>query len=66
MRWATDPLDATSSAAGGDDMKRRWNAALESLVLVRLGQELGTDSSLAQNVAHSIDFVIGTLARFLS
>lgn len=24
-------------------MKRRWNAALQSLVLVRLGQELGTD-----------------------
>jgi hypothetical protein len=47
-------------------MKRRWNAALQSLVLVRLGQELGSDSSLAQNVAHSIDFVIGTLARFLS
>jgi hypothetical protein len=47
-------------------MKRRWNAALQSLVLVRLGQELGTDSSLAQNVAHGIDFVLGTLARFLS
>ena len=47
-------------------MQRRWNAALQSLVLVRLGQELGTDSSLAQTVAHAIDFVVGTLARFLS
>jgi hypothetical protein len=47
-------------------MKRRWNAALQSLVLVRLGQELGTDSSLAQTVAHAIDFAVGTLARFLS
>jgi hypothetical protein len=46
-------------------MKRRWNAALQSLVLVRLGQELGTDSSLAQTVAHAIDFAVGTLARFL-
>jgi len=47
-------------------MKRRWNAALQALVLVRLGQELGTDSELSQAVAHSIDFVLGTLARFLS
>jgi len=46
-------------------MKRRWNAALQSLVLVRLGQELGCDSSLAQAVAHAIDFAVGTLARFL-
>jgi hypothetical protein len=47
-------------------MKRYWNNALQSLVLVRMGQELGTDSDLAQAVAHSIDFVLGTLARFFS
>jgi len=47
-------------------MKRQWNAAMQSLVLIRMGQELGTDSSLAQTVAHAIDFVIGTLTRFLS
>lgn len=29
-------------------MKRRWNAALQSLVLVRIGQELGTDSPAAR------------------
>ena len=46
-------------------MKRFWNSALKSLLLVRLGQELGTTSELAQAVAHSIDFVLGTLARFL-
>ena len=31
-------------------MKRRWNACLQSLVLVRLGQELGCDSPVAQAV----------------
>lgn len=46
-------------------MKRHWNAALQSLVLVRTGQELGTDSELAQAIARSIDFFLGTLARFL-
>lgn len=47
-------------------MKRRWNAALHSLLCVRLGQELGTSSELAQAIAHSIDFVLGTLARFFA
>jgi len=46
-------------------MKRRLDAALQSLVLIRLGQELGTDSDIAQAVAHGIDFLIGALARFL-
>jgi hypothetical protein len=36
-------------------MTRRWSAALQSLVLVRLGQELGTDSELAQAIAGGID-----------
>lgn len=55
-----------STAKEGHAMKRRWNAALQSLVLVRLGQELGTSSDTAQAVAHTIDFVLGTLARLLS
>jgi hypothetical protein len=46
-------------------MNRHWNTALHSLLCVRLGQELGTTSELAQAVAHSIDFVLGSLARFL-
>jgi len=46
-------------------MRRRLDAALQSLVLIRLGQELGTDSDIAQAVAHVIDFVLGTLAKFL-
>jgi hypothetical protein len=47
-------------------MKRRWNSLIQSLVLIRFGQELGTDSKIAQAVANSIDFVVSTLARFLS
>ncbi len=46
-------------------MKRRINSLIQSLVLVRFGQELGTDSQAAQAVAHAIDFVVSTLARFL-
>lgn len=47
-------------------MHDRWNAALHALVCVRFGQELGTSSELAQTIAHSIDFALGTLARFFS
>ena len=46
-------------------MKRHWNNAMQSLVLVRLGQELGYDSELARAVASTIDFVLGSLAKFL-
>ena len=42
-----------------------WNAVMQSLVLIRLGQELGHRSDLAIGVASAIDFVLGTLARFL-
>ena len=38
-------------------MKRRWNAALQSLVLVRLGQELGTDSPAARAVHDVLEFL---------
>jgi len=31
-------------------MKRRWNQAIQSLVLIRLGQELGTDSPAARAI----------------
>ena len=39
-------------------MKRLWNRLLEQLLLVRLGQELGTDSELAQTIAGGIDAAI--------
>jgi hypothetical protein len=47
-------------------MKRHIDKLIQALVFVRLGQQLGTDSDLAQAVAHSIDFLVSTLARFLS
>jgi hypothetical protein len=47
-------------------MQRRWNAALQSLVLVRLGQELGTDSPAARALHDLLELlasVAGILAR---
>jgi hypothetical protein len=46
-------------------MKRRINSLIQSLVLVRFGQELGTDSDIAQAIAHSIDAAVSLVARFL-
>ena len=46
-------------------MKTRWDSAMQSLVLVRVGQELGTASELSQAIASAIDFVLGVVARFL-
>jgi hypothetical protein len=46
-------------------MRRHLDKLIQALVFVRLGQQLGTDSDLAQAVAHSIDFVVSTLSRFL-
>lgn len=46
-------------------MNRIWNRLLEQLCLVRFGQELGTDSELAQFLAHSIDSVVRVVAVFL-
>jgi hypothetical protein len=47
-------------------MTQQINRLIESLVLVRLGQELGTDSDLAQSIAHSLDFAIGIAGRLFS
>jgi hypothetical protein len=46
-------------------MKRYTDRIIQALVFVRLGQELGSDTEIAQAVAHSIDAVVSTLARFL-
>ena len=46
-------------------MKLRMNSLIQSLVLVRFGQELGTDSEVAQAVASGIDLLVSTLSRFL-
>jgi hypothetical protein len=47
-------------------MRRHLDRLIQALVFVRLGQQLGTDSDLAQAVAHSIDLLVSTLARFLA
>ena len=47
-------------------MAPQINRLIESLVLVRLGQELGTDSDLAQSIAHSLDFAIALAGRLFS
>jgi len=36
----------------------RWNELMRAMVLVRLGQELGTDSKLARLVHDSITLVL--------
>lgn len=46
-------------------MKRAWSRLLEALIWVRLGQELGTDSELAQGIASGIDSAIYLVGRFL-
>jgi len=41
-----------------------WSRMIDSLVMVRLGQELGTSSELAQSIAGVIDAAIAVLGRF--
>lgn len=38
--------------------RKHWNAALTAMVLVRLGQELGSDSQLARGIAGMIDALL--------
>jgi hypothetical protein len=42
-----------------------WSRVIDSLVMVRLGQELGTSSDLAQSIAGVIDAAIAILGRIL-
>lgn len=46
-------------------MRRMLDKVIQALVFVRLGQQLGTDSDLAQAVAHSIDVAVSVLSRLL-
>ena len=46
-------------------MKRRWNHALQSLVLIRFGQELGCDSAAARAV-HDLLELLANVAGILS
>jgi hypothetical protein len=47
-------------------MKRTWNRLLEVLTWVRVGQELGSDTELAQNVAAAVDSCIRFIGFFLA
>jgi len=49
---------------GGRTVKKLWNRLLEQLLLVRLGQELGTNSELAQAIAGGIDYAIRFVGVF--
>jgi hypothetical protein len=40
-----------------------WSRVIDSLVMVRLGQELGTSSELAQSIAGIIDAAIAIVGR---
>ena len=60
MSVASAPVHRHARNAG---MTQQINRLIESLVLVRLGQELGTDSDLAQSIAHSLDFAIALASR---
>jgi hypothetical protein len=47
-------------------VKQKLDRLIQALVFIRLGQQLGTDSDLAQAIAKCIDLVVSTLARFLA
>ena len=53
------------SAKEGSAMRKTLNRTIEALVLIRLGQELGTDSDLAQTLAGCIDAAVRLAAFFL-
>ncbi len=41
----------------------KWSAIVRSLVLVRIGQELGTDSQLARAIHDAIDAVLAIVSQ---
>lgn len=38
--------------------KNTWDEAIQALILIRLGQELGSDSALAGRVAAAVDALL--------
>jgi hypothetical protein len=60
------PARQESLAKDGPQMKRHLDRIIHSLVMIRLGQELGTDSEIAQALAGGIDFLAATLARLFA
>ena len=51
-------------ATEGSAMKHTLNRTIEALVLIRLGQELGTDSDIAQAIAGGIDCAVRFVGVF--
>lgn len=47
-------------------MRRHLDQIIHSLLLVRLGQMLGSNSELAQAIAGVIDAAVSAASRFLS
>lgn len=47
-------------------MKRQIDGIIRSLLFVRLGQQLGTDSELARALASCIDAAISAAAQFFA
>ena len=45
---AGETIQSSSVVTEGDMNMLKWNSLIQALVLVRLGQELGTDSRLAK------------------
>lgn len=43
----------------------RLGDCLHAMILIRLGQELGTDSEIAQAVALAIDIAVSTATRLV-
>lgn len=54
-----------ADAGGPRPWQRIWDRALVALVLVRLGQELGSDTRTAQAVATTIDFIVNVVGKVL-
>jgi hypothetical protein len=46
-------------------MNRQWNSVLQALVLVRIGQELGTDSPAARVIHDLIELLAALPLRIL-
>ncbi len=60
------PARQESLSKDGPQMKRHLDRIIHSLVMIRLGQELGTDSEIAQTLASCIDVLAATLARLFA
>lgn len=46
-------------------MKRRWDRLIQSLVLVRIGQELGTDTQSARVLHDLLELLTATASAIL-